>query len=82
MSISRRNLIKTIGALSLVPVGPLGCGSKDETDDETGTVSGDTSDSIDTSTSDDLGTLTADGWLIGGTTLIMADGLMILVAFL
>lgn len=80
MSISRRNLIKTIGALSLVPVGPLGCGSKDKTDetddktdDETGTVSGDTDDLIDTSTPDNSDTLTEDGWLIGGTALITAS---------
>ena len=72
-SMSRRNLLKTMGALSVVHI-TTGCGDK-ETDTANGPVntepsgepSSETGDATDTA---EPGTTTEDGWLIGGTALI------------
>lgn len=81
MSISRRDLIKTIGALSVVNIA-TGCGEK-ETDtsglsiEPSGEPSGEPSDEPSSETGEPVdtgedGDTTADGWLIGGTALITA----------
>jgi protocatechuate 3,4-dioxygenase beta subunit len=74
--ISRRNLLKTIGALSVVSINS-GCGDK-ETDtsmsaEPSGEPSGEPSSETGepTDTTEEGGT-TADGWLIGGTALMTA----------
>ena len=73
MSISRRDLIKTICALSVVNL-TAGCSDKDTDTSNTnaepsGEPSSETGEPVDTSEDGDT---TADGWLIGGTALITA----------
>ena len=72
MSISRRDLIKTMGALSVVKL-TTGCNTKDydtnidiESSGEPSSETGGPDDPI------EEGGRTANGWLIGGTTLITA----------
>ena len=84
-SISRRNLLKTMGALSVVHI-TTGCGDK-ETDTSNGTVTGEpsgepsnepsgepsgepSSETGDPTDTAEYGSTTDDGWLIGGTALI------------
>ena len=73
MSISRRDLIKTIGALSVVNL-TAGCSDRDtDTSNTSAEPSGEPSS--ETGGPDEPieeGGTTADGWLIGGTTLITA----------